>query len=377
MAQMAGRHIRRLSVALLAALGAGSSGCSGSSPSSSPSLTARTAYVLDPIGGGTLIPIDLATKTTGTPIKVSLVVAEDSIAVSPSGTTVYVAGLTFSTNPVLVPVRITTGAVGNPISLPVPNGNPPGAIAIAPNGQTAYVLGSSSSMAPLLIPVDLIHNVTRAPISLPLAEYVTMGITPDSSTAYVSSHSSISPIDLRTNGLESAIDLGGVSSGHIALSPNGQRAYVTWRNAGGQYYLVTIDLVTHGMESVALLPGSPHLISISPDGSTAYVADESGPPNVRDAVLIPVDLTKGQLGRQITLPFTTVACLAITPNGQDAYVSGMGSPYTATAGEGVSAKVVDAGAGVVPVDLATGVVGGLIPMSAAAQIGPGAIVFAS
>jgi DNA-binding beta-propeller fold protein YncE len=320
------------------------------------------AYVLD-ADGGILVPVDLATNTAGKPVHLSLIFAENAIAVSPSGATVYVTGTTSTSNPVLEPVSATTGAVGKPISLAEPNGFPPSAIAVAPNGQAAYVIGGTGESGPELIPIDLVHNVAKTPIPLPRAEYLAIAITPDSSTALLGSALSITPVDLRTGEVKNAIDLGGGSSGRIVLSPTGHTAYVTRRNASRQDYLVAVDLLTRSVTPIAQLPGIAQLVAITPNGSTAYLADQSGTPTSPDSNLLPVDLTRDTVGRPIHLPFAEVMGLAITPDGQSIYASGLST-------------VSGPGAGVAQIGLSAGTINGLIPMPGSPPTGPGGIIFA-
>ena len=91
--------------------------------------SARTAYVTNFISNS-VIPIDTATNTAGTPIPIGD--SPEGIAITPDGTTAYVANADAGT---VTPIDTATNTAGTPITV---GGNPFG-IAITPDGTTVYV----------------------------------------------------------------------------------------------------------------------------------------------------------------------------------------------------------------------------------------------
>jgi DNA-binding beta-propeller fold protein YncE len=178
----------------------------------------QTVYVLTQQDAGTrgaqyygshpVVPIDTATNTALTPIKIAAGGLADSIAVGPDGKTVYVA--TFWVNHVSAVTPISTASntalAPIPIRLAAYSG---GFLAIAPDGSTAYLYGNSQ----YVFPVDLRTNKVLKPIRLP-SDYAcvmrknscigtwawTFQIAPDSRTAYLYGPPDVDviPIDLTT-----------------------------------------------------------------------------------------------------------------------------------------------------------------------------------
>jgi hypothetical protein len=119
----------------------------------------------------------------------------------------------------------------------------------------------------------------------------------------------------------------------VGPSPDGTRAYALVVYPPGNAGLQVIDLASRSVIAGASANGDPHNASwgaISPDGRLAYLTGNNG--------VMPVDLTTTpvKFGTQIPVPIGSM--VAFTPDGKTAYVS----------------SDVSSGAGVVPVDVATG-----------------------
>jgi DNA-binding beta-propeller fold protein YncE len=131
----------------------------------------KTAYVVvDGTGaGGEVVPIDLAnpTNTSQTFITTPDGVAPTNIAITRNGKTAYVISSGSSGGNVL-PINLATKTSGNPIPI---NGNPVG-IAISPDGKTAYVTARKTSSSGVALvgaidavwPIDLTTNTLMAPL---------------------------------------------------------------------------------------------------------------------------------------------------------------------------------------------------------------------
>jgi DNA-binding beta-propeller fold protein YncE len=291
-----------------------------------------TAYAVTYNGFDTMTPIDTTTNTAGTPIPVGAY--PDAIAIAPNGQTAYVVD---GAGAAVTPVDLSTGNPGTPI----PVGTGPDAIAIAPDGQTAYVV-SDPGPEGTVTPIDLDTDTPGTPI--PAGNYPgALAITPDGQTAYVANgaapcntenctpDTTVTPIDLTTDTAGTPIPVGAGPSA-IAVTPNGQTAYVVNGDSGS---VTPIATATDTPESPILLGGDGDDVSIAiaPNGQTAYVggatfgtADTEG-----NSTVTPIDIATNTPGTPIS--FGTgdfnASAIAITPDGQTAYAiyqSGLATP---------------------------------------------------
>jgi YVTN family beta-propeller protein len=196
-------------------------------------------------GNGTTVRVvDLATNTIiGSPLTVGL--APAAMAITPDGAHVYVVNY--------VDGNLGTGTMSiiktsdNSVQLNAITGfSGPFAIAITPNGKYAYVTNfGSNNFSPVgttVTVVDLSSNTITATITLGI-QPAGLAITPDGSFAYVSNYSTlyngmgftdltpsqgaVNIIDIKTNTVIAPIIGVGLSPANVAISPNGQFAYVT------------------------------------------------------------------------------------------------------------------------------------------------------
>ncbi len=199
-----------------------------------------TAYVGD-LGTGVVIPVNLATKTTGTAIPACTTphdVAAD-IVVSPDGTTAYVACPLSGT---VVPINTSTNTTGSPIFA----GEGPEGLAITPDGATLYAANFGAfgvvngqviqfSNGTTVTPIDASTDTAGTPITVG-SEPSSVAITPNGTTAYVVNlaSSTVTPIDIATNSAGIPISLNTTLTStpgpQIAITPDGTTAYVVTRN---------------------------------------------------------------------------------------------------------------------------------------------------
>jgi len=150
------------------------------------------------------------------------------------------------------------------------------------------------------------------------------------------------PVDISPGGGPQAPIAVGSYPDAIAVTPNGERAYVTNYNSNS---VTPIDLVTGKVLPAIALGASagPAGVAIAPDGRTAYVTDAGAIGTIGDTIT-PIDVATDK-----TLPPITVGPgpqgIAITPDGRFAYV--------ADAGAIVSGQTGPFGSTVTPVELAT------------------------
>ncbi|MBI3508665.1 MAG: YncE family protein [Chlamydiia bacterium] len=196
-------------------------------------------------GNGTTIRVvDLNTNAiVGSPITVGL--APAALAITPDGTHVYVASYVDG-NPGTATISIIKTS-DNSVQLNAITGfSGPFAIAITPNGEYAYVTNfGSNNFAPVGRTVSVVSthsNTIVDTINLGI-QPAGIAINPSGSYAYVSNYSTvyegpdftdltasqgtIDIIDIQTNQVVSPLINVGLSPDAIAISPNGQLAYVT------------------------------------------------------------------------------------------------------------------------------------------------------
>ncbi|MDP1609340.1 MAG: YncE family protein [Chlamydiales bacterium] len=155
---------------------------------------------------------------------------------------------------------------------------------------------------------------------------VSVAITPDGLFAYVfngttgSNHTTVSVINTATYQRTALISFTGLgnrstTSGSIAISPNGEFAYIT---NGTRGTLNILDISTNSLVHTTGVFSSPQGIAFSPDSAFAYVADTLGNQVYR------IDTST----YTITTPFTGVTFsepvqIAITSDGFFAYVTNL------------------------------------------------------
>lgn len=252
-----------------------------------------TAYVAAS-GADSVVPVDTATGTPGTPIAVGS--DPRTIGIAPDGATAYVADLGSGT---VTPIDTATNTAGTPIAV----GSGPHGIAIAPDGARVYVADIFSD------DVSVIDTATRTVIAtIPAgSDPYTIAITPDGATAYVTNLGSgdVIPIDTATSTAGTPIPVGAWTYG-VAIAPDGATAYVSQRDTGK---VVPIDTATNTAGTPIAIGTGPEGLAITPDGTTAWVTDTG---NGVDTIT-PLDLATGTAGTPTHVGQAPMT-VAITPD---------------------------------------------------------------
>jgi YVTN family beta-propeller protein len=313
------------------------SGPAAASPTPSPPPAATGASTVYVAGyrSDTVTPIDTATNTAGPAIRVGP--QPIAIAVTPNGRTAYVVNQNASvagpdiSDGTVTPITTATNTPGNPIKV----GRLPAAIAITPDGQTAYVVNQGDNT---VTPIATATNTPGKPIKVGMLP-TAIAITPDGQTAYVASmgigDGSVTPISTATNEPGKPVSVG-YDPKAIVVTPDGQTAYVV--NSGGytgtssgQIHLAgtvtPISTATDRPGATITIGGNPTLVAmaITPDGQTAYVladapAKGSLPLPEGAGFVVPVATATNQPGKPIAVG-QLPSGLAITPDGATLYVS--------------------------------------------------------
>jgi YVTN family beta-propeller protein len=198
-------------------------------------------------------------------------------------------------------------------------------VAISPDARTAYVVNAGQTGATgQVTPLDLTTDppTAEATINIPNDPGNFIAISPDGRLAYVTdpSNGEVFPIDLTTSPatVETGIAVGGNPEG-VAFSPNGSTAYVAENaNAAGTAEVIPITVATNTADPPITGVGPhPFSIAISPDGSHAYVGDAG---SGSDGKVYPIGIPSGTVGAPITIGGSDVG-IAITPDGSRAYVA--------------------------------------------------------
>lgn len=124
-----------------------------------------------------------------------------------------------------------------------------------------------------------------------------------------SGSSAINVIDSTTNQVTASIPIS--SPGHIAISPDGKRAYVT-----GGAGLVTLDTATNSVIATTPVPGRI-AVALNASGTRAYVTAGS--------YLAVVDTASLSVIAQIPIPVHIATHVAVSPDGSRVYVGNQDS----------------------------------------------------
>lgn len=264
-----------------------------------------------------------------------------TVTINASGTTAYV---TNSNSTTISMINTATNTVTGIIT----GFDGPSGMVINPSGTTAYVnnygspAGVGSGNGTTVSVVNLLTNTITDTITVGLAP-ASLAITPNGAFVYVINYENgntgtgtISVIQTSNNTVVDTIT--GLSGPFaIAITPNGNFAYVT--NFGSNNfapYGTTVSVVNLNNNTItATIPVGiqPSGIAITPDGNYAYVSNY----NTLYAGPSFTDLTAGQGTVNIIATATntvippTIAvdqspdAIAISPNGQYAYVSNFAS----------------------------------------------------
>src|SRR6202034_1906783 len=239
-------------------------------------IDGETAYV---VSDNILTPIDLASGLALAPVTLGPSSGEtadatgfpSSIAIAPNGRTAYVA---IPGQGTIVPVHLAPLSVASPILL----GGTPRSIAISPNGDTAYVANSTTGAIDV---VNLLTDSVGMPISI--ADPQEIALTTNGQRAYVSTGAAVVPIDLHSERVLAPIDVGslgaGFDPGPIVVSPDGKSVYVAnTESATGDAAVSVVNTASNTV--VGRLGGfsQPAGISLVANAHTLYVLNVAPSP---------------------------------------------------------------------------------------------------
>jgi outer membrane autotransporter protein len=185
------------------------------------------------------------------------------VAVTPNGTSVYIANMADGTISVI-------NTATNAISATITVGTAPGIVAVNPDGTRVYVGNNGSNT------VSVVDTATNTVIGAPIPvgnSPLGLSVSPDGKRLYVANNASdtVSVIDTATNTTVATFGVGSQPFG-VAVSPDGTRAYVT---NNGNNTVSVVDTGTNTVVATVAVGTNPSGVSFSPDGTRAYVANQS------------------------------------------------------------------------------------------------------
>ncbi|MBD8498382.1 YncE family protein [Paenibacillus arenosi] len=283
-------------------------------------IEADTEQVVQFIPATSSDPTGVALTPDGTKCYVT-VQGTDSVNIYDTATNTLITSILVGLNPVGVFVRpdslqayvtniggdsvtVIDVATNTVVGAPILTGSQPFAVAFALSLSKAYVTNSNGSS------VTVIDTNTLAVIDTILLPANPVGIatTPDNTKAYVCVQlDTLGVIDTSTDTLLPSVALpvgSGVS--HVAITPDGSRAYVTG-SVAGQLFMVNTKTDTEVPSESVIIGMGARSIAITPDGNKAFVTA-----TLEDYVAV-VDLrtnTRQQLIAAGVLPTS----IALTPN---------------------------------------------------------------
>lgn len=277
-----------------------------------PSIAAAIALSADGstlyVSSATLYAISTASNTIVNSWFIDYVTA--GLALSPDGAECYVADYYLST---LDTFDLSLGQV----TARVPTGFRPVAIAVTPDGATSFAASSGAST------VTQINESTNLPAAQMEAgsEPYSVAVSPDGSTVYAANFYSSNVSVLSTAALQRTLNIPtGLSPRETVISPDGARLYVSNSDAT----ITVIDTSSNTvLTSISTSPNGQTLangLAISADGTTLYALTNF----LEFQGILLIDTATDAITGAIRLT-GDIAEIAVSPDGQNAYVSGNSS----------------------------------------------------
>jgi YVTN family beta-propeller protein len=167
----------------------------------------KHVYVVSENNNATFVfVIDTATNTVVAQLTVPGALLGPGVAITPSGSTVYVAP---GDKPLVTAINTANNTVM--ATIPIPTAAFPSGVAITPDGTRAYV----ADLGGEVFVIDTASNTVVATISTPLVQPFALAVTPDGALVYVANPSTnnVSVIATATNTVVATVPVGSAPLG--------------------------------------------------------------------------------------------------------------------------------------------------------------------
>jgi YVTN family beta-propeller protein len=227
-----------------------------------------SVYVANNFGNSVSV-IDTATSTVVATIPVGT--GPDGVAFSPDGSLIYVAN---NANAIIGNSISVINAASGAVVSSIPTGINPSLLAVTPDGKFIYVTFELSNYISVINTETqtVVANVIVGPNPFDVA------ISPDGKFAYVtvSRANSVVAIATSTNTISATIPVGAIPLG-ISLSRDGTTAYVS--NAFGGNISV-VNLASNSVVATVSVGAQPNKSALTPDGAFLWTVNDNSPGNI-------------------------------------------------------------------------------------------------
>ncbi|MDT5091571.1 MAG: large repetitive protein, partial [Mycobacterium sp.] len=298
-------------------------------PTASPTQSSpnqATGVVTGAINGTGVVGSTLTYTLTGTaPASGSVTVnaATGAFTYTPTQAARLAAGQTAAADFDSLTVTVSDGPATTPVTVSVPvlpavvssvttkqvGVNPLG---VAVSATKAYVANSAGNS------VSVVDRTSGAVTTISVVATPTaIALSADGTRAYVAGNNGVSVINTATNTVVGSYTTGGGQSYGIAVSPNGQRVYVTMTGTNRVAVLNTVNTTPTLVTTIAV-GGTPAGVAVSADGTRAYVT------NYGSNTMSVIDTSTNAVVKTISTGGNPIG-VAISPDGTRVYVSNLGS----------------------------------------------------
>ena len=202
-------------------------------------------------------------------------------------------------------------------------------IVLSSDGSTAYVVDTGKGLVIIDIS-DPANPATISTISTGSSGYWSVALSPDGSTAYLGTNAGLAIIDVTEPANPAIISTVGVGGRSVTVSPDGSIVYVNNYSSGGLSLIDVSDPENPQIISSVDTSGYVWSVTLSPAGRTAYVVSLFSSNQRLYYVLDIIDVSDPANPRVLTTIDTPGRPLdvAVSPDGSTAYVADGGAGLT-------------------------------------------------